>query len=89
MGFRTRVLWGTYVDESLDRDGQIVRDVLRRGARRFRPALHAHRTACEGHVWTLVLTGPKEREWCVGTPDHWVCDGEVEAFDAQRGMVKV
>lgn len=86
--FRTFVLWGSYVDESLGWDG-LVRDVLRPGSTRRRPALHAHRTSCTGHVWTFVVTGPKERQWCKGTPESWVCGGEVADFDATRGMVKI
>lgn len=86
--FRTFVLWGSYVDESVSADGSVTRDVLRVGSTRFRPALHAHRTSCTGDTWTFVITRPKERKWCKGTPESWVCDGEVEDFDAKRGMVK-
>lgn len=34
-------------------------------------------------------TSPKQRNWCKGSPEGWICDGEVEDFDATRGMVKV
>lgn len=88
--FRTFVLWGTYVDESLfGHPPRVLRDVLRPGSTRRRSALHAHRTSSTGHVWTLVITSPKQRQWCMGTPEHWVCGGEVEDFDATRGMVKI
>lgn len=87
--FRTIVLWGSYVDESLDQQGRVIRDVLRPLSTRRRASQHAHRTSCEGAVVTLVYTGRKERDWCKGTPENWVCDGQVEDFDATRGMVKI
>jgi hypothetical protein len=87
--FRTWVLWGAYLDESLNWDGNIVRDYLRWGSTRRREALHAHRTSCKGHVWTFVVTGPKERTWCRGTVERWICGGKIEDFDSTRGMVKV
>jgi hypothetical protein len=87
--FRTLVLWGSYVDESLDQQGRLLRDVLRPLSTRRRASQHAHRTSCKGHVVTLVYTGRKERQWCKGTPEQWICDGEVEAFDRTLGMVKV
>lgn len=89
-GFRTLVLWGSYTDESLGTSKTFIRtDVLRVGSTRRRPALHAHRTKCTGHVWTLVVTGRPEREWCKGSRENWVCGGEVADFDATRGMVRV
>lgn len=91
--FRTLVLWGSYVDESLhhNRFGEAVirRDRLSFLSTRKRSELHAHRTSSKHQVWTLVLTSKKKRSWCKGTPTSWVCDGEVEDFDATRGMVKV
>ncbi len=88
--FRTFVLWGSYKDESLWDDGtSLVTDVLRPGSTRHRDALYVHRTGCTGHVITFVVTSKKQRQWCQGTPEHWVCGGEVEDFDSTRGMVKV
>jgi hypothetical protein len=87
--FRTFVLWGSYIDESLNDFGKVVVDKLRVGSTRFRPAYHAHRTSCKGHVWTFVITSKKKRTWCKGTPERWVCGGEVTDFDATRGMVKI
>lgn len=87
--FRTWVLWGSYLDQSLDINDNVVVDRLRFLSTRYRKATHAHRTSSKGHVITFVITGPKEREWCKGTPNNWVCDGEVEDFDATRGMVKI
>lgn len=90
--FRTLVLWGSYVDESLGEEVEgerlVIRDVLRMGSSRRRDALHAHRTSCSGHVWTLVLTSPPSRDWCQGSPRSWVCEGVPEDFDATRGMPK-
>lgn len=82
--FVTVVLWGGYLDESLDAHGRIVRDQLLVGSVRRRPALHAHRTSCRRHTWTLVLTGRKRRVWCKGTPRRWACDGEPGSFYAER-----
>lgn len=87
--FRTIVLWGGYVDESLDNNNLVVQDRLHWLSMRKRPALHAHRTASKGHTVTLVLTSKKKRSWCKGTPQSWVCGGEVKDFDSTRGMVKV
>lgn len=88
-GFRTFVLWGSYTDESIDSNDVTTVDRLRVGSTRRRLATHAHRTSCKGHVWTLVFTTPKQRSWCKGSPAAWVCGGEVQDFDATRGMVKV
>lgn len=87
--FRTLVLWGSYTDQSLKSNDEIVTDVLKPGSTRYRRDLHAHRTSCEGHVWTLVFAYPESREWCKGVPERWVCGGEIADFDATRGMVKV
>lgn len=27
--------------------------------------------------------------WCQGTPERWICGGEIVDFDAARGMVKI
>jgi hypothetical protein len=100
--FRTLVLWGGYTDlspcpaahsgaegcEVCDSTG-LVADELRAGSYRSRPALHRHRTIVRRRTFTIVFTGPHEREWCEGTPETWVCGGEVEDFDSTRGMVKV
>lgn len=78
--FRTVVLWGGYVDESLGPHAEVVRDELRIGSTRRRPARHTHRTSCTRHTVTLVLTGRKERAWCRGPGEPylggWVCDGD-------------
>lgn len=87
--FRTFVLWGSYTDESINSNDETVLDVLRVGSTRHREATHAHRTSCKGHVWTLVFTSKKKRKWCKGSPQAWVCNGEVQDFDATRGMVMV
>lgn len=87
--FRTFILWGGYTDVSTGRYGQLVHDDLRIGSYRFRPALHRHKTIVGRPTFTIVLTGPTEREWCEGTPEHWVCDGDVEDFNATLGMVKI
>jgi hypothetical protein len=88
--FWTLVLWGGYVDERMTERGTIWRDVLGPGHLRHRDAMHAHRTTSTArHTWTLVLMSPKKREWCKGTPETWICGGEVDDFDATRGMVKI
>lgn len=88
--FRTIVLWGGYIDESLAEsigsERLVIRDRLRFLSMRQRPALHAHRTACSGHTVTLVLTGPPKREWCEGYPQQWACEGDPQDFDTTRGM---
>lgn len=87
--FRTLVLWGGYRDESLLDDGTVVVDQLGPLSARRRAAMHAHRTSTTRHTWTIVFTGRKQRQWCKGTPETWVCGGEVQDFDATRRMVRV
>jgi hypothetical protein len=93
-GMETYVSMGPMPDVSerecsLCHGSGIIVDILRRGDRRFRPALHAHRTSCTCHTWTLVFTSRKQRTWCKGTPETWICGGEVADFDALRGMVRI
>lgn len=87
--FRTFVLWGTYVDESLGDHHEIIKDVLRAPCTRYREADHAHRTSCKRHVWTFVITSRKKRQWCMGTPEAWICGGKITDFDQERGMVRI
>lgn len=77
--FWTFVLWGEYTDESLrpaaliGDNGRVLsehcgnllhRETMRAGMVRYRRARHMHRTwAGERGAWTLVLMGPKRREW--------------------------
>jgi hypothetical protein len=79
--FRTFVLWGSYVDESLEdpMGARVVTDRLRFLSTRKRHHSHTHRTSCERHTWTLVLTTPKHGEpWCDGfapRAEHvWECE---------------
>ena len=51
--------------------GQIVGTRMTPGKVRFRLALHQHRVVTDG-VWTLVLSGPKVRDWGFYTPDGWL-----------------
>jgi hypothetical protein len=66
--FITLVLKGGYTEmTSVDR-GWIVVGVLKPGALRFRSAKWSHSvTTSEKGMWSLVLTGPKSREWSVHT----------------------
>lgn len=58
-GFTTVVLAGGYTDRSPEGD-----DHLRRGSIRHRPAEHQHTVVPDqGGAWTLVITGPKIRDW--------------------------
>jgi hypothetical protein len=59
--FITLVLRGSYADYNYN---PATVDQLRAGSVRFRPALHQH-TVVPGArgAWTLVLTGPKSRNW--------------------------
>lgn len=86
--FVTICLWGSYVDESVHHSG-LKRDRLKAGSIRYRSATHRHRTSCEKTTYTFVVTSRKQRDWCMGTPERWVCGGKIEDFDALKGMVKV
>lgn len=55
--FLTLVLRGSYTDWN-----PAGFDVLRAGSIRYRPAYHRHTVLTEG-VWTLVVTGPRMRQW--------------------------
>lgn len=54
--------------------------------RRFRPARHRHKTNVRRRTFTVVVTGPVEREWCEGTPEEWFCGGVPEDFAAGLGV---
>jgi hypothetical protein len=77
--FRTIVLWGGYVDESLQDDGTISVDALRAGSYRHRRAEHAHRTYSRRGALTLVLTTRARKPWCHSGEDmtkaraDWTC----------------
>jgi hypothetical protein len=51
--------------------GRVVGDHMSPGSVRFRPALHAHRVVTEG-CWTLVLFGPRKRDWGFYAPEGWI-----------------
>lgn len=84
--FLTFVLKGGYTDvssttpvalDSMIEDRHvyagIVHDHLRAPVVRYRPALHAHTVQVdEGGCWTVMLTGPWERDWGFYTREGWV-----------------
>jgi hypothetical protein len=77
--FRTFVLWGGYVDESLQADGEVAFDTVRAGSYRHRRAEHAHRTHSLRGALTLALTTRPRKPWChsgedttIPRPD-WTC----------------
>lgn len=83
--FVTMVLWGSYTDLSIGPDGIEVVERLTRGAIRFRPARHRHKTANDRRCFTVVLAGRDEREWCEGDREEWVCGGNVTDFNETLG----
>jgi hypothetical protein len=61
--FLTLVLRGSYVDVS-EKNGIVVRDQLRAGSIRFRPATHRHYVEVPpGGALTILLTTKKLRDW--------------------------
>lgn len=62
------VLAGGYTD--VTETGRV--DVLRPGSVRYRPATHAHVTYVGSRgCWTVVLMGPKRREWGFWRAGRW------------------
>lgn len=51
--------------------GKIVGDHMTPGTIRYRPPLHKHRVVTDG-CWTLVLSGPRVRDWGFWTPEGWL-----------------
>lgn len=57
--FWTFVIKGSYVDQ-----GSIAQDWVRTGQWRYRRAEHQHTVIPDpGGAWTLLITGPKIRDW--------------------------
>jgi hypothetical protein len=56
--FITFVVRGSYTDHSPSGDER-----LRAPAVRFRRALHQHSVVPDGQAWTILVTGPKSRNW--------------------------
>lgn len=86
-GFRTLVLWGHYVDLSLDANGNEVIEHMTAGKLRYRPARHRHKTKTLRRTVTLVLTNPTERRWCEGDTLDWKCDGVAADFNETLGHI--
>lgn len=51
--------------------GQVVGDEMRPGSIKFRPSGHLHRVETKG-CWTLVLFGPKRRDWGFVVDGKWM-----------------
>jgi hypothetical protein len=61
--FITMVIKGSYTDVS-ESNGAIIRDQLKVGSIRFRPALHKHYVDVpKSGATTLLITGPPIRNW--------------------------
>ena len=50
---------------------QIIGTRMTPGTIRYRPALHRHRVVTDG-CWTLVLSGPKVRDWGFYVDGKWM-----------------
>lgn len=83
--FVTLVLWGSYTDLSVDADGTAI-ERLSRGSVRHRAATHRHKTYVHQPTFTVVLRGATTRQWCEGTTEDWMCDGDPTDFDETLGM---
>jgi hypothetical protein len=74
--FVTFVFRGGYTDVSEQPRWTYDRtraDHVRAPAVRYRPALHAHTVQVDpGGAWTLMFTGPWERDWGFYTADGWL-----------------
>lgn len=71
--FVTLVLAGAYVDERTDPGGGLHFEMMERGKVRFRRAEHMHRTLVRSDgCWTIIVTGPKRREWGFAWRGVWM-----------------
>lgn len=66
--FITFMVKGGYADRSpapLGPDGYEIMDIVNPGEFRFRPAEWRHRVTLDGgsDTWTVLLTGPRARDW--------------------------
>lgn len=85
--FRTLVLWGKYIDQSVNAVGNHCYDVLTFGSTRHRAAQHRHKTKVLKRTVTLVLAGSTQRNWCEGTETDWKCEGTPEHFAETLGHI--
>lgn len=83
--FVTLMLFGEYLDISIDRTGEVI-DRLRPGSVRFRRASHRHKTYVLKPVITIVLRGREVRHWCEGNIGDWKCEGEPANFRETLGQ---
>lgn len=86
--FFTLVLWGSYIDKSIDSAGRTRYDVMRVGSFRHRAAEHRHKTRVPRSAVTIVLTRPDQRAWCEGDVGDWKCDGRAEDFNETLGHIR-
>ena len=72
--FTTFILWGGYDEAVLLANGAPNFDRLRWLSWRSRRAEYTHtiKRLYRRPTWTLVITGPKRREWGFHTKDGWV-----------------
>ena len=76
--FWHQILEGGYIEEVLKADGLRFEAKRRPGYQAYREATHKHRVAkLLGYpCWSLVVVGPRVREWGFDCPDGWVAFNE-------------
>ena len=67
-------LWGSYVEERYDKQGQKIRKRYTAPWIRFFPATHIHRLRIRPSysTWTLIASGREAREWGFYTDSGWI-----------------
>lgn len=88
-------LWGGYVEETYGPSRPYLDWARRRVKRRrwtapwirFFPATHVHRLRINRArpCWTIIITGPEQREWGFWTPAGWI---EWSVYVAHKGGAK-
>lgn len=84
--FESTILRGSYLEHRQSFDGKPAHAIYKTGDRNVKRAESLHRLqVLDGPVWTLLITGPRRREWGFETPDGWV---HWEEFENNQGKAK-
>ena len=79
--FVSLILWGGYVEHVHDRASWIGP-----GRLRYCPAHWRHRLELDRPAWTLVVTGPRCREWGFWTRRGWMSWRRYDQVGHQEGL---
>jgi hypothetical protein len=70
--FESIILEGSYRERTVDAKGRVVSEIFRKGMLNAKKAEQAHRLeVIEGPVLTLLVSGPRRREWGFHAKGGW------------------